>query len=50
MIKKVKGGWVAASSTGERLSKKPKSEKAAKRQLRAVHRSQARQGKKKSCR
>lgn len=44
-IRKVKGGYVAWSSTKGRLSKKPKSLKAAKRQHRAVMRSKALRGK-----
>ena len=36
MIKKVKGGYKAATSKGRALSKKPKSRKGAQRQLAAV--------------
>ena len=36
MIKKVKGGYKAATSQGRPLSKRPKTKAAAKRQLAAV--------------
>jgi len=42
MIKKVKGGYKATSSTGRPLSEKPKSKAGAQKQLTAVHISQAR--------
>ena len=42
MLKKVKGGWKAASSSGRPLSKKPKSKAGAQKQLTAVHLAQAR--------
>ena len=42
MIKKVRGGYKAASSSGRPLSKKPKSKAGALKQLRAVEASKAR--------
>ena len=36
MIKKVKGGYKATTSTGKELSKKPKTKKEAVKQLQAV--------------
>ncbi|MFH1383373.1 MAG: hypothetical protein ABIH47_00220 [Candidatus Omnitrophota bacterium] len=45
MIKKVKGGFKAASSGGRPLSKKPKTKAGALKQLRAVEASKARRGK-----
>ncbi len=46
MIKKVKGGYKAATSKGKPLSKKKKSYQNALKQLKAVKASQARRGKK----
>lgn len=46
MLKKVKGGWKATSSSGRPLSKKAKSRAAAAKQLRAVEASKARRRKK----
>ena len=45
MMKKVKGGYKAASSSGKPLSKKPKSKKAAMKQLAAVEISKKKRGK-----
>jgi hypothetical protein len=45
MIKKVKGGYKATTSSGRPLSKKPKTKAAAQRQLRAVEASKARRKK-----
>jgi hypothetical protein len=45
MIKKVKGGYKAASKKGRSLSKKPKTKRAAKKQLAAVKASQRKRGK-----
>ncbi len=42
MIKKVKGGYAATSRSGRRLSKRPKSEQGALKQLYAVEASKAR--------
>jgi len=46
MIKKVKGGYKAASKIGRPLSKKPKSKKGAMKQMAAVEISKKKRGKK----
>lgn len=46
MIKKTKKGYYATSSTGRKLSKKPKTKKAAMKQLAAVEISKKKRGKK----